>query len=64
MSTETKAGWTDTAATAIIWGAILIGYVMNIWKIYLSADESITTFLLVRIMGIVFWPIGGIVGWF
>lgn len=44
-------------------GALFVGWVWNIVKIFQSFDGHVTTELIVRIVGLITVPVGGIVGY-
>lgn len=54
----------------VIWGfalAILVGYVMNFITVIQMAETSVlemTTFNILRLIGVVVVPFGGILGYF
>lgn len=42
----------------------IVGWVMNIVKIFYLAHGIVTTMLIVRIIGVFVAPMGSILGWF
>lgn len=47
----------------VVWMAALVGYVMNIVKIFTSFDDGLTTLMIIRLIGTFAVPLGAIVGW-
>ena len=45
-------------------GAGLLGYVMNLWKIAAAIGGTFDGQVILRIIGVMFPPLGAIVGWF
>lgn len=46
-----------------LWFAALIGWVLNIIAIVHSVSGPVTTLLVLRVVGIFAFPLGGILGW-
>lgn len=50
-------------AAVLLVAAGAIGWVMNIIEIWNGFDAPVTAKMVVRIAGVVAWPIGAILGW-
>lgn len=51
-------------AFLVLWIALLYGYILNIIAIYHSNFSTITGQLVLRVIGVFVWWIGGIMGLF
>jgi hypothetical protein len=43
---------------------LAIGWVINVVKIVNHIDDALTMMMLLRAVGVIAFPLGGIVGWF
>ena len=48
----------------IIYAMLIVGWGLNIYKVTISPLEPLITMVLIRIIGIILAPLGGILGWF
>lgn len=48
----------------VIWLFMLVGWVMNLVKLFGMAGQNIDTSFILRILGVILAPIGGVMGWF
>lgn len=59
-----SVGQIGSTAFFIVWTCLLIGWVINLFKLIgMRHTDTITTDLILRIIGIPLVPIGGIMGW-
>lgn len=66
MKKPDVAGYGGVISSVIVLGLvalICIGWVVNIVKIVYSLGGDITAMFVGRIVGVFFFPLGGIVGW-
>lgn len=52
------------AVFLIIWIALVIGWASNIWKLVTEWGVATDGESFVRLVGIIFYPLGAIIGWF
>lgn len=43
--------------------ALAAGWLLNIGKVLLSLDGGVTAMFIARLVGILFAPLGGVLGW-
>lgn len=64
MVNPAKVGWAFFAAVWAIILALMIGWVMNIFKLWNSDLTVITGETVLRVVSIFVAPLGGVIGWF
>lgn len=63
MSVATKAVGGAAVIYALLWLAAIGGWIANIVKIFGSAGEPLTAWLVLRVVGIFAAPIGAVLGY-
>lgn len=64
MVSPAKVGWVFFAGIWAIIFALMIGWVMNIVKLWNSDLTVITGETVLRVVSIFVAPLGGVIGWF
>lgn len=50
-------------AVFLLWGAGIVGYLFNLWKLYHQCCAVFSGEIVLRIIGVVLGPIGAIMGY-
>ena len=64
MSRGDSAGCMIGAVWLVGWGACIIGWVLNIIRIFAMVDLPITGMFILRCVGVIVFPLGAILGLF
>lgn len=59
----TSMGVFGAFSIVILWIGLVIGWIMNIVKLFGLSFDTFSPELVIRIVGVVLAPIGGVVGW-
>ena len=61
-----KVGFAGALTVIILALLGIIGWILNIIQVVssASADAEVTTLFIIKCVGVIFWPIGAVLGWF
>ena len=58
-----KAVLAGSGALIALWVGVLVGWIANIVQILPLMHEPLTTYLVVKLLGVPFAPLGAVLGW-